>query len=151
MPKTNKVPLANGEEAELETVVMGKEGLEKMPCGHINKHFYNSENRLTDLPCDLPDGHNGDHHARHVRLVPDHLVNEKGQVVQARYRTEEADAYWGDAAGIPAKDIHAVELPQLSEFQKDLVANLLRNHPELKAEDAVAEARKSPTWGAANA
>lgn len=151
MPKTNKVPLSDGTEAELEEVKMGEAGFELKTCGHVNKHFYNAKGKLQDLACDLPKGHAGDHHATYTRLVPEPLMNEKGQVVEERYNQTEDEAYWGDAAGVPAKDIHAEELPQLSEFQKDLVAAILKKTPGIPVEEAIRQARNSPVWTAANA
>lgn len=120
-------------------------------CGHINKHFYNAKGKLEDLPCDLPARHKGDHHAVYTRLVPNPLLNEKGQVVEARYDEEQAEAFWGNAAGTLAKDIKAKEIPQLTEFQKDLVASVLKEHPEMPVEQAVEQAKSSLIWTAVNA
>jgi len=151
MPKKNKVPLVDGSEAAPEDVVMGKDGFESALCGHINRHYYNPKGRLEDLACDLPKGHTGDHHAKHLINVPDPIVDSKGGVIEQHYRQEEADAYWGDAAGTPAQDIKAKDIPQLSQFQKDLVAEVMKSNPGMSAEDAVAEAKNSPIWLAGSA
>lgn len=43
-------------------------------CGHVNKHFYNTEGKLQDLKCDLPVGH------APVLLRVERVKNEKGEI-----------------------------------------------------------------------
>lgn len=117
-------------------------------CGHVNKHYINTKGRLEDLTCDLPKGHAGDHHAVCVRKIPDPLTDNKGRVIEERYREEEADAYWGDVAGTPAKDITEKPMPQLSQFQKDLLAEVLKKNPTMSIESALQQAQESPLWKA---
>lgn len=150
MPKKNQVPLADGSEAAPEDVVMGKEGFTVL-CGHINKHFVNTDGRLKDLSCDLPKGHEGDHHAKAFKNVADNTYDLKGTVIRQEWRQEEVDACWGDAAGTPAKDIKEQPVVQLSQYQKDLVGEVLRKNPQLSVEDAIQQAKASPTWSAASA
>lgn len=151
MPKKNNVPLADGSEAAPENVVMGKEGFEAIPCGHVNKQHYNTKGRLEDLTCTLPKGHPGDHFATAMKNVPDHVYDMKGAAIQQKWNEVEAEVFWSDAAGTPAKDIKEKEIPQLSDFQKDLVASILKKNPDILVEEAIAQARNSPVWTAANA
>ena len=119
-----------------------------MTCDHVNKQHYNTKGRLEDLKCDLEEGHKGDHHAFYEKNVPDHETNDKGQVTKSRYTQETAEAWWGDLAGTPAKEITERPMPQLSQYQKDLLGDVLRKNPHLSAEQALAEAKNSPTWNA---
>lgn len=121
---------------------------DEMVCGHINKHYVNHKGMLEDLRCDLPDGHSGDHHAIGRRKVSDPITDNKGRVVEERYHEEEVDAYWGDAAGVPAKEISEKPLPQLTQFQKDILSDVLKKNPEMKIEEAIEKAKESPIWSA---
>jgi hypothetical protein len=120
----------------------------KEVCGHINKHYVNPKGRLEDLPCDLEKGHAGDHHAFCVHLVSDPLTNPKGQVIEERYREEQAEAWWSEAAGVPAKDITEAPMPQLSQYQKDILADILKRNPTMSVEVALKQAQESPLWKA---
>ena len=117
-------------------------------CGHINKQHYNTKGRLEDLTCDLEKGHTGDHHAIYEKNVPDHETDDKGRVKKPRYNQEKAETYWGVRAGTPAKEISEAAVPQLSQFQKDLLGEVLKKSPNLTAEQALAVAKASPTWNA---
>jgi hypothetical protein len=120
------------------------------PCNHVNKQHYNTDARLEDLACTLPKGHTGDHFAPYLRNVPDPITDLKGGVIQARYRQEEAEAWWSDAAGTPARDVKEGKIIQLSQFQKDIVAEILRKNPDMTAEAAIEQAKASPIWLAGN-
>lgn len=122
--------------------------MNKEKCGHVNKQHYNTKSRLEDLVCDLEKDHKGDHHAFYQKNVPDHETDDKGRVTKSKYTQEEAEAYWGDMAGTPAKDISEVAMPQLSQFQKDLLGEVLKKNPNLTATEALAVAKSSPTWNA---
>ena len=117
-------------------------------CGHINKQHYNTKGRLEDLKCDLEKGHAGDHHAVYEKNTPDHETDDKGRVTKSRYAQEEAEAYWGELAGTPAKEISEAAVPQLSQFQKDLLGEVLKKSPNLTTEQALVVAKASPTWNA---
>lgn len=154
MPKKNKVTVVTGEQVDPENVVMGAEGFEAaetaLLCGHISKHHYNSKNRLEDIACDLPKGHTGDHHAKYMKMVDAPEADARGIVIDHHYHEEEADAYWGDAAGVPAANIKEGKVLQLSGFQKDILADIMNNDNSLTVEEALAQARVSPKWMAAN-
>jgi len=122
--------------------------MNKVICGHVNKQHYNTKGRLEDLTCDLEKGHTGDHHAIYEKNVPDHETDDKGRVTKSRYAQEETEAYWGEMAGTPAKEISEAAVPQLSQFQKDLLGEVLKKSPNLTAEQALAVAKASPTWNA---
>ena len=128
---------------------MGEEGF-TVKCGHINKQHYNVQGRLEDLACTLPKGHSGDHYARHLRKTPNHVYNEKGIVIQARYDEVEAETFWGDVAGTPASDIKEKEMKQLTGFQKDLLMTVMSKNPDMTVEDAIKQVRETPAWMAGN-
>lgn len=176
MPKKNKVTTTSGEQVDPENVVMDKDGFVKktagsMPdlqypdrsdrlhelypdiyaCGHISKHHYNAKGRLEDIACDLPKGHAGDHHAVYMKLVDDPETDLRGITVAHHYREVEADTFWGDAAGTPVNQIKEGKSLQLSNFQKDILADIMKGDESLKVEDALAIAKASPKWMAANA
>lgn len=119
-------------------------------CGHVNKHFFNTHGKLEDLTCDLEKGHAGDHHAKCLINEPDPVTNEKGIVVQQRYREIEVEAFWNDMAGTPASEITAGEAVQLTGYQQDIVADILRRNPGMNAQDALKRARESEIWTAGN-
>lgn len=119
-------------------------------CGHVNKHHYNRDKKLEDLPCDLEKGHAGDHHAKYPKNEPDPITNSKGQVVEERYKEVEAEAFWSDAAGMPANMIHAAEVEQLTMYQKDLLMGIMSKNDGMKVEEALAQAKLSAAWLAGN-
>lgn len=125
-----------------------KEATNENLCGHVNKQYYNTAGRLEDLSCTLPDGHSGDHSAESKINVPDHIHDEGGRVVKSRYTQEERTAYWSDSAGTPAAQITEKQLPQLTEFQKDLLSEVLRKNPSMEVSAAVEMARSNPLWSA---
>lgn len=154
MPKKNKVTVTTGEQVEPENVVMGVDGYEsKGPelCGHISKHHYNSKGRLEDISCDFVKGHTGDHHAKYMKKVDAPETDVRGIVIEHHYHEEEADAYWGDAAGVPANEIKEGKTLQLTNFQKDILADIMNSDNSLSVEDALAKAKASPKWMAADA
>lgn len=117
-------------------------------CQHINKQHYNAKGKLEDLQCDLPEGHKGDHHATYSRLIPDPLTDAKGIVIKEYYNEEEAEAFWGDAAGTPTSGIKPADIPQMTDYQKDLVMAVLKRDPTMQLEKAVEVAKTSGAWNA---
>jgi hypothetical protein len=117
-------------------------------CGHINKQHYNAKGRLEDLKCDLEEGHKGDHHAIYEKNIPDYETDEKGRVTKAKYTQEPAEAYWNSDAGIPASEIKEMAAVQMSQWQKDILGDVLRKSPDLPIEQAIAQAKASPSWNA---
>lgn len=96
-------------------------------CGHVNKHFYNTDGQLEDLVCTLPVGHepvllrtdNIKDPGGEVRSVPvysklhqaeyEHKIADVIPPLKQRvegkpiiYKVEKAVAEWTDAAGVPA-------------------------------------------------
>lgn len=150
MPRKKKVLAENPPVVEKSLDSVEWKGGYASKCGHVNKQHYNAKGRLEDLVCDREPGHDGDHHAICFRNVAEHVYNNKGVVVEEHYNQVEADSYWGNGAGVPAKDIKAGEAPQFSQFQRDLVAAILKTDPEMSAEEAYAKAKASPVWTAGN-
>ena len=72
-------------------------------CDHINKQFVNIEGQLEDLTCDLPDGHAGDHHAKHkaLRLIEGIKDPRRETALKdgREYYIVEEEGFWTDAAG----------------------------------------------------
>lgn len=120
---------------------------EEATCQHINKQHYNGK-RLEDLQCDLPAGHKGDHHGHYVRLVPDPITDAKGIVVKEYYNEEKAETYWNDAAGKPVSEIKPDAIPQMTDYQKDLVMAVLKRDPTMQLEKAVEAAKANGAWNA---
>lgn len=117
-------------------------------CGHVNKHHYGSDGRLQDISCELLKGHDGDHKAVYMKLIPDHITNNKGVVIEEHYREQLAETYWGDMAGTPASAISEKPMPQLTQFQKDILSDVLKKSPSLSIEAAIEQARSNPLWAA---
>lgn len=152
MPKKNKVTVVTGEQVEPEEVVMGAAGYEsKLVCGHINKQHYSSKGRLEDVSCDRVKGHSGDHHAKYMKKVDAPETDVRGIVIEHHYHDEEADTYWGDAAGVPANEIKEGKILRLSNFQKDILADIMNHDNSLTVEEALKQAQTSPKWMAADA
>lgn len=120
-------------------------------CGHVNRQAYGTNGKLQELVCDLEPKHKGDHHARAIRNVPEPVTDQKGITTSVKQREEEADAWWGDAAGKLTRDIIADVPEQMSLFQKDLVMGILNKNPNLTVEQALSQAKASPAWSAASA
>lgn len=121
---------------------MAKEGT----CGHINKHYFNTQGKLEDLACDLPKGHTGDHHAIALRNMPEYTHDHKGIPIKVVYTETETETYWGDMAGTPAKEITAGEVSQLTAYQRDILMELMKKNPALSAEQALAAAKLEKNW-----
>lgn len=134
-------------EKEVEQV---KESKGKPVCGHINKQHTGTDGKLEDLVCNLPEGHKGDHKAKHQRNIPDYEHDDKGKVKKVTYHQEEVETSWGDAAGTPASQIQEEVVPQMSLLQKDLVMQILSREPALDVKMAVAKAKMSKEWNAAS-
>lgn len=115
-------------------------------CGHINRHHTDEKGQLSPLACTLSPGHAGDHYARYTRLYPDPIVDHRGTIIKMNYTTGEAETYWNDIAGTPAKDIKPEQIDQLTAYQQDLIMQVLRKNPGMTAQDALAEARNSKAW-----
>lgn len=115
-------------------------------CEHVNKQFYGLSGRLEDLTCELTQGHKGDHYAKTMRKEPNPVVDNKGIVIQERYNEVEAEAYWGNMAETPVRDITEKPAAQLSLYQRDILATFLKKNPNV--DEALGEARKSPLWNA---
>jgi hypothetical protein len=118
-------------------------------CGHVNHQHYGTNGRLEKVACDLPDGHAGDHHAKYTRNVKDEPETDaKGRVMKQTYHTEEADAWWNDAAGKPARPVDNDAI-QMSLLQKDLIMQVTKENPRLTIEQATEQAKALPQWNAA--
>lgn len=141
MPRKKKSELL--EVSEAEPVVVKEE---KKLCGHENKHAYGTNGKLEPLFCDLPKGHQGDHHARFQRNEPERTTNEKGMVVKVEFKAVEDDAYWNDAAGKPVSDIPEGSAIQMTQYQQDLVMEVMKKNPALTARQALAAAKELEAW-----
>lgn len=96
-------------------------------CGHINKHFHGVDGRLADLSCTLLAEHDGDHcaSAPALRQVEDNFETatrveegaKKYTIAGKLYITTVEDAFWSDAAGVPAAEIEP-DLEQLKALKK---------------------------------
>jgi hypothetical protein len=117
-------------------------------CGHANMQHYGTNGRLEKIVCDLPDGHAGDHHAKYTRNAKDEPeTDSKGRVLKLTYHEEEADAWWNDEAGRPARAVDNDAL-QTSLLQKDLIMQVMKESPHLTIEQAMAKAKALPQWNA---
>lgn len=116
------------------------------PCGHINRHHTNEKGQLAPLACTRPRGHSGDHFATYTRLFPDPITNEKGITIKMNYTQGEAGTYWRDDAATPASEIKPDEAPQMTQYQRDLVMQLLQRNPSWNAQKAIAEAKMMKEW-----
>jgi hypothetical protein len=152
MPKAKHVEEAKEPEAPVtETIKEKVTSALRGTCGHVNKQHYNTKGKLEDLACDLEPKHAGDHHAKYQKNVPEPVTDEKGRVTNVNYHEEEADAYWTNAAGKPAKDISEGTVPQLSLMQKDLLAQLMARNPDMTVEVALEKVKTDPRWNASTA
>lgn len=115
-------------------------------CNHENKHAFNADGKLESLFCDLPKGHGGDHHAKYTRNQAERTTNEKGIVVKVEQKPVDEDAYWNDAAGTPVNEIKEGKVEQLTEYQHDLVMDVLKRNPNLTAKQAIAAAKELEAW-----
>lgn len=93
-------------------------------CDHINKQFVNIEGQLEDLTCDLPDGHAGDHHAKHkaLRLIEGIKDPRRETALKdgREYYIVEEEGFWTDAAGkstFEIADEMAEKRRKLEEFK----------------------------------
>lgn len=106
-------------------------------CGHINRHFVNSDGVREDLPCTLPVGHGGDHSAPYacLRAADGSIAQARaiaagtptlklsGRVVQGvgyvpnQYVEVTETAYWLDGASIPPEQIRP-DLEQLARIKR---------------------------------
>jgi hypothetical protein len=143
MPKRSeeKSPVAEAVEAV-------KKVFEPAACGHVNKQHYNTDGKLQDLACTLPDGHIGDHQALCKKLSGEPQTDEKGRVVKSNYYEVDAIAYWNNAAGKAANPV-TTEVMQTSLLQKDLIMQIMKEHPSLTVEQATAQAKADARWNAA--
>jgi hypothetical protein len=128
-----------------------KEALITRECGHVNKQFYGVNGKLEDLACTREAGHKGDHFAPCLHNVPDHIYDQGGNVAKQHWVQEETVAAWGNAAGKPTTEIKEGKVNQLSQFQKDLVAQVLKENSGMGGEEALSVAKQSPAWLAGNA
>lgn len=141
MPKKAKA------KSEVEEPAMVE--VKKSLCNHENKHAFNEEGKLAPLFCDLPNGHQGDHHAKFTqRLQVVDEYDEKGRVRKSHFEDNEQDAHWNDAAGIPAAEIEENNIEQLTDYQRDLIMEVMRKNPSLNARQAKAAAKESELWDA---
>lgn len=85
-------------------------------CGHVNKHSRGTNGQLDDLPCEKPQGHDGNHGAFHLQYVN----NDSGLVIigKKKYTEDKVWCEWTDAAGVLASEIKPQELP-ISEFDAE--------------------------------
>ena len=117
------------------------------PCGHINRHFINIEGELTDLPCVLPKGHEGDHEADYLCYRPlDGSIKQARVISQAKASgkaitvvvggkelIETIDrAYWSDGASVPVSEIQP-DLEQLAMIRATKGAMLDASQAEFNA------------------
>ena len=109
-----------------ETVVQ-----ELRKCVSINKHYKNTDGELEDLPCELEEGHEGDHSANYLCYrATNGSVKQAKQIAQAKLdgraitiivsgaeliETEEK-AYWSSVAETLAADIKP-DLAQLARIK----------------------------------
>lgn len=115
-------------------------------CGHVNRHHFGPDGQPLELVCDLEPHKTGDHHARYQKNIADPVMDEKGRVIKVNYHLEEADAWWGDAAGKPVADILEGDQVQMTLHQKDMVMEILSKDPRMTAQEAVARAKAMSEW-----
>ena len=86
-------------------------------CGHVDQHSFGPDNKPDRPTCDLPAGHTGDHHALHKQKVEIDRIYERetGKLLKIEYEVVDLDAYWNDAASVPAKDVKIEKLPNRSK------------------------------------
>lgn len=147
---TKKVPVEEVpvETAEQETQAEEPKAEEPkvMVCGHVNRQHYNSKGRLSEILCDLPPKHTGDHHAKYMKNVGEPVNDEKGRVTRVTYHEEEADTYWNDAAAKPVGDVVVGTVEALNLNQKDMIMAVLNNDPTLSTEAALNIAKAKAEW-----
>lgn len=62
--------------ADLQAGVVEVEAKIEKLCGHVNKHYINTDGQLEDAACTLPKGHAGDHSAI-VKVLREYLWEVK--------------------------------------------------------------------------
>ena len=149
MPKKTVEDEVTSEELTIEPAKPAKEA-KFGGCGHVNRQHYGTDGKLLEIVCDLEPKHEGDHHARAMRNVPEPVTNEKGIVTSVKQRQEEVGTWWGDKAAALTRDVIANVAEQMSLLQKDLVMDILNKNPNLTVEQAIAQAKASNAWQAAS-
>lgn len=115
-------------------------------CGHVNRQHYNTQGRLSELTCDLPPKHLGDHHARYMKNIGEPVTDEKGRVLKVSYHEEEAETWWNDVAGKPVADVAIGAVETLNLNQKDMIMSFMNRNPNLSAAEALKMAKSQAEW-----
>lgn len=127
--------------SEMEPVVVKEE-----KCGHINRHAFGVDGKPLPLACDLPKGHQGNHHAHYKKNQPEYVYGEKGRVVKVIQNVVDGETFWQNGAGVPVSEIKGAEAEQLTQYQLDIVADVMKKNPSLKPEQALAAAKLEKAW-----
>lgn len=115
-------------------------------CQSVNKQFYGTDGKLSDIQCELHANHTGDHQAKYERKVADYIHNEKGQIIKTEYHLEPATASWNDFAEQKVEEYKELPAIQMNALQRDLVMDVLQKNPNLKIEEAIERAKASEGW-----
>lgn len=94
-------------------------------CGHVDMHSFGPDGKHDHPACVLPAGHTGDHYAKHQQKVERERFYERetGKLLKIEYDTLEVDAWWGDAAGVPASEIKVGKMPSRNQ-KSDLLQEI---------------------------